>query len=187
MPVISMKPDGQLQAAVMRSRIGLGVGPLAKGRLDEALGLAIGLWSEGLGPHVFEAEIVTGLGEGASSVAGTVVGHDASHGDAKAGIIGDSSREEGDRALLGGEGPQAYLDFLGGLGPLPPIAWNANFLAPASRPIFTATAQTGAAVAFDWCNLSAAQRGMLDPGMNVLLAAFGAGFTWGAGVIEWAA
>ena len=26
-----------------------------------------------------------------------------------------------------------------------------------------------------------------DAGMNVLLAAFGAGFTWGAGVIEWAA
>jgi 3-oxoacyl-[acyl-carrier-protein] synthase III len=32
----------------------------------------------------------------------------------------------------------------------------------------------------------ARERGMLDPGMNVLLAAFGAGFTWGAGVIEWA-
>ena len=28
-------------------------------------------------------------------------------------------------------------------------------------------------------------RGMLEPGMNVLLAAFGAGFTWGAGVVEW--
>jgi 3-oxoacyl-[acyl-carrier-protein] synthase III len=26
---------------------------------------------------------------------------------------------------------------------------------------------------------------MLEPGMNVLLAAFGAGFTWGAGVIQW--
>jgi 3-oxoacyl-[acyl-carrier-protein] synthase-3 len=33
----------------------------------------------------------------------------------------------------------------------------------------------------------AGERGMLDPGMHVLLAAFGAGFTWGAGVIEWAA
>jgi 3-oxoacyl-[acyl-carrier-protein] synthase III len=33
----------------------------------------------------------------------------------------------------------------------------------------------------------ARERGMLEPGMNVLLAAFGAGFTWGAGVIEWAA
>jgi 3-oxoacyl-[acyl-carrier-protein] synthase III len=32
----------------------------------------------------------------------------------------------------------------------------------------------------------ARERGMLEPGMNVLLAAFGAGFTWGAGVIEWA-
>jgi 3-oxoacyl-[acyl-carrier-protein] synthase III len=34
--------------------------------------------------------------------------------------------------------------------------------------------------------VDARRRGMLEPGMNVLLAAFGAGFTWGAGVIEWA-
>jgi 3-oxoacyl-[acyl-carrier-protein] synthase III len=33
----------------------------------------------------------------------------------------------------------------------------------------------------------ACERGMLEPGMNVLLAAFGAGFTWGAGVIQWGA
>ena len=32
-----------------------------------------------------------------------------------------------------------------------------------------------------------AERGMLEPGTNVLLAAFGAGFTWGAGVIQWGA
>ncbi len=31
----------------------------------------------------------------------------------------------------------------------------------------------------------ARERGMLEPGMNVLVAAFGAGFTWGAGVIQW--
>jgi 3-oxoacyl-[acyl-carrier-protein] synthase-3 len=31
----------------------------------------------------------------------------------------------------------------------------------------------------------ARERGLLEPGMTVLLAAFGAGFTWGAGVIEW--
>ena len=31
----------------------------------------------------------------------------------------------------------------------------------------------------------ARERGLLEPGMNVLLAAFGSGFTWGAGVIQW--
>ncbi len=31
----------------------------------------------------------------------------------------------------------------------------------------------------------AQERGMLEPGMNVVLAAFGAGFIWGAGVIQW--
>jgi 3-oxoacyl-[acyl-carrier-protein] synthase III len=33
----------------------------------------------------------------------------------------------------------------------------------------------------------AREREMLEPGMNVVLAAFGAGFTWGAGVIQWGA
>jgi 3-oxoacyl-[acyl-carrier-protein] synthase-3 len=32
----------------------------------------------------------------------------------------------------------------------------------------------------------ARELGKLGPGSTVLLAAFGAGFTWGAGVIEWA-
>ena len=59
---------------------------------------------------------------------------------------------------------KAYLDFLGGVGVQPLPVWTANFLAPASRPIYTATAQAGAtAVAFDWCNLSTAQRTALDP------------------------
>ena len=31
----------------------------------------------------------------------------------------------------------------------------------------------------------AQERGMLEPGATVLLGAFGAGFTWGAGVVEW--
>jgi 3-oxoacyl-[acyl-carrier-protein] synthase-3 len=30
-------------------------------------------------------------------------------------------------------------------------------------------------------------RGLVEPGMNLVLAAFGAGFTWGAGVIQWGA
>jgi 3-oxoacyl-[acyl-carrier-protein] synthase-3 len=33
----------------------------------------------------------------------------------------------------------------------------------------------------------ARERDLLAPGMNVVLAAFGAGFTWGAGVIQWGA
>ncbi len=32
----------------------------------------------------------------------------------------------------------------------------------------------------------ARERGLLEPGATVLLAAFGAGFTWGAGVVQWA-
>jgi 3-oxoacyl-[acyl-carrier-protein] synthase-3 len=33
--------------------------------------------------------------------------------------------------------------------------------------------------------VAAEHDGLLRPGARVLLSAFGAGFTWGAGVIEW--
>ena len=34
-------------------------------------------------------------------------------------------------------------------------------------------------------HLAAEREGRLWPGARVLLSAFGAGFTWGAGVVEW--
>ena len=57
---------------------------------------------------------------------------------------------------------KAYVQYLNGVGALPPLAWSANFLGHASRPIFTSSAQA-TAVAFDWCNLNAAQQADLDP------------------------
>ena len=49
---------------------------------------------------MLEAEIATGPGEGARSITGAVVGHDPRDGDAKTGVVGEGSLEEGDRALL---------------------------------------------------------------------------------------
>jgi len=57
---------------------------------------------------------------------------------------------------------KAYLGFLGGLGAEPAPAWTANFPAPAARNIFTSSAPS-TPVAFDWCNLGADQRALLDP------------------------
>jgi type IV pilus assembly protein PilY1 len=56
---------------------------------------------------------------------------------------------------------KAYLDFLAG-GAEPPKVWTLNIPDHASRNIITATAQA-TAVAFEWCNLSAAQRTDIDP------------------------
>ena len=41
MPVVAMQPDRQVLGAAVRCRIGLGVGPFAQRRLDEALDDAI--------------------------------------------------------------------------------------------------------------------------------------------------
>ena len=77
MPIVSVQPDRQFGGTVIGCRIGDGVGPFAQRRLDEALGLAVGLRRIGPCRDVLEAEIAAGLGEGLRSVAGAVVGHDA--------------------------------------------------------------------------------------------------------------
>src|SRR6476620_177378 len=100
MPVISVEPDGQLFGSAIGGWVSLGVGPLAERGLDEAFGLAVGPWGVGPGPDVPKAEAVTNVAEGRRAVAGAVVGHHPRKGDAKAGVVGDSGREEGNGAPL---------------------------------------------------------------------------------------
>jgi len=57
MPIVSVKPDGQLGGSVIGGGIGLGVGPFPERRLDEAFRLAVGLGRIGPCPDVLEAEI----------------------------------------------------------------------------------------------------------------------------------
>ena len=60
------------------------VGPLSECGLDEAFGLAVGLWGVGLGADVLDAQLPAGVTEGEGFVAASVVGHDTGHGDAEA-------------------------------------------------------------------------------------------------------
>src|SRR6266568_4846672 len=57
--------------------VGNAVGPFSESRLDEALGLAVGLGTVGPREAVLELERATGLGEGLGAEAGAVVGEDA--------------------------------------------------------------------------------------------------------------
>ena len=57
---------------------------------------------------------------------------------------------------------KAYVGFLGGRNVEPAPTWTANFPAPSERNIFTSSAPS-APIAFDWCNLGADQRALLDP------------------------
>ena len=64
-----------------------GVGPLADGGLDEAFGFAVGAWSVDAGANMFELEFAASGGEAIGVEAGTIVGHDAAHYDAKTGEV----------------------------------------------------------------------------------------------------
>ncbi|MNZ92273.1 hypothetical protein D3C78_1112930 [compost metagenome] len=52
MPVVVMQPGRQVRGSLLGAVIAPGVGPLTQGRLDEALGLAVGAWRIGLGADV---------------------------------------------------------------------------------------------------------------------------------------
>ena len=58
-PVVTVKPDRELAAALIRVFEGGGVGLLAQRGLDKALGLSVGLGRVGLGSQVFDAEART--------------------------------------------------------------------------------------------------------------------------------
>src|ERR1022692_2163282 len=98
MPVVPVDPDWELPGAVVRGRIGLRVGPFSEGGLNEALVLAVGFRRVRFGADVFEAKLPASVAEGEGPVATAVVGHDAGHGDAKAGVVGDDGFEKLDGA-----------------------------------------------------------------------------------------
>jgi hypothetical protein len=80
------------------------------GGLDEALGLAVGVWSVEAGANGFEGEIAASLGEQKRTEARPIVGHDATHPDAEVGEVGHGLAEEGSGGIVffvgeqGGEG-----------------------------------------------------------------------------------
>ena len=77
--------------------IGVSVGPLAERGLDEALGLAISLWSIRPCEAMFDIEGGDGEAHGMGTVTGAVVGVNTRNGDAMGGEEGEGSMEEGVR------------------------------------------------------------------------------------------
>jgi len=77
-------------------RIGVSVGPLAERGLDEALGLAISLWSIRSCEAMFDMEGGDGEAHGMGTVTGAVVGVNTRNGDAMGGEEGEGSMEEGE-------------------------------------------------------------------------------------------
>jgi hypothetical protein len=82
MEVIVMKIEVEEGSAVVAGVIGPGISPLAGDGLDEALGLAVGLWSVGSGEGVLESELLAGCGKALGAVSGAAIGEHALYPDA---------------------------------------------------------------------------------------------------------
>lgn len=78
----------------------MAVGPLAQSSLNEALGLAIGLWPIGSRELVFDPQLGAGLSEGERVKGRSVVGEHALYGDTQRGVIGDGSSQEAHGAVF---------------------------------------------------------------------------------------
>jgi hypothetical protein len=97
--VVVAEPAGQCSAELVRGAVGPRVGPLAKQRLDEALDLAVGARPIRPGPQVADAELATGLAEGARELAGAVVGQHRSDAHAAPAEPAHYAMQKGDGAL----------------------------------------------------------------------------------------
>src|SRR6266853_975844 len=81
--------------------VGVRVSPFAQRGLDDAFGLAVGLWSVGASEAMLEAEGGDGGAHGVGAVAGAIVGVNALGVDAVLLEEGQGGMEEGDGALRG--------------------------------------------------------------------------------------
>ena len=84
--VIVMEVVRKVSGAMVTRVIGSGIGPFAGDGLDEALGLAIGLWSVRPCEVMFEAELLAGGGEEFGAISGAAIGEDSLDGDAMSGV-----------------------------------------------------------------------------------------------------
>ena len=69
---------------------GSAVGPFSQRGLDKALRFAVGLWTVGFGPDVFDFQLLTGRREGVGFIAWAIISHHPAYGDSKAAVPADS-------------------------------------------------------------------------------------------------
>jgi hypothetical protein len=63
MEIVVVEVEWEEGGAVITGVVGASISPLAGERLDEAFGLAVGLWAVGTGEAMLEAQLLTGSGE----------------------------------------------------------------------------------------------------------------------------
>jgi len=101
MPVVVVEEGWEALGALVGVGVGVGIGPFAERGLDEAPGLAIGLWGRGPGEAMFEAKGGDGVPQGVGAIAGAVGGVNAPSFDAVLVAESQGGVEEGDGTVGG--------------------------------------------------------------------------------------
>src|SRR5215831_3355601 len=98
--IVIVKPGGQRGAALLRTGVRLGIGPLAQAGLDEPLSFAVGARGVGPGAFVLEAGSSDRRAEIPAEIGRTVVGHNPFDGDALLRQPAERALEKADCAFL---------------------------------------------------------------------------------------
>ncbi len=102
-----MEVEREEGGAVVTGVVRACVGPFAGDGLDEAFGLAVGLWAVGFGEEVLEAELVAGGGKEFGAIGGAAIGKDGLDLDAMSLVEVEGLAERSEDAgsfLIGKEG-----------------------------------------------------------------------------------
>src|SRR5438876_5132817 len=97
--VVVPEPAVKCPRAFLARAVDGAVGPAGEQRADEALGLAVRLWTIGAGAQVADAERAAGERVQRGDVGGPVVGQQALDRDPVAGVVGARSAQEANRRL----------------------------------------------------------------------------------------
>src|SRR4051794_32574872 len=95
-----VEPGRQGGAALLRGRIGPGIGPFAQAGLNKPLGLAVGARRVRPGAFVFEPSARQRRPESLAEIGRTVIGHDPFDGHALPRKPAECALEKADRAVL---------------------------------------------------------------------------------------
>src|SRR6187397_655405 len=93
--IVVVEIEREAGSAVVRGVVGPRISPLASDGLNEAFGLAVGLWAIGFGEEMFEAQLVAGSGKEFGTIGRTAIGEDVLDEDAVISVKGDGLVEGG--------------------------------------------------------------------------------------------
>jgi hypothetical protein len=97
-PVVVVKPGKKLVVALLGVLIQAGIGPFAESGLDKSFGFTVGARGVGTGEVMAQAELNNGGVESVGAIAVTVVGEQATNGDAQSGVVSNRGAQEGNSA-----------------------------------------------------------------------------------------